>query len=371
MLVAFRADASVEMGSGHVMRCLTLADALTRKGHSCLFICRNHAGNLSGLITDKGYEVHLLSGAEPTQTHVSSDPALPHSEWLGVSWEHDARQTLEVLGGQGADWLVVDHYALEACWERELAPVVGQIMVIDDLADRNHDCVLLLDQNLGRDTVDYDDKVPSDCMRLIGPHFALLRPEFAEFREHSLHRRRQPELKRILISLGGVDRTNVTGLVLNALAETTLPADTELDIIMGGTAPHLSQVRHQAAQLPFQATVSVNVNNMAERMALADLAIGAAGSTSWERCCLGLPAIMVVLAENQVAAAQAIKELGAAMVSDSGDSVGEILDQLMEPGRLSGYLTRMVESGADMIDGAGCTRVVNELIRRSRTPWES
>src|SRR5690606_12034475 len=108
------------------------------------------------------------------------------------------------------DWLVADHYALDAKCELALINVVGRIMVIDDLANRPHECVLLLDQNLGRLESDYDDLLPENCQRLIGPHYALLRPEFAELRELSLKRRQPPKLKRILVFLGGVDRTNVT-----------------------------------------------------------------------------------------------------------------------------------------------------------------
>jgi spore coat polysaccharide biosynthesis predicted glycosyltransferase SpsG len=200
---------------------------------------------------------------------------------------------------------------------------------------------------------------------LIGPRYALLRPEFAALREQSLSRRKNPELKRILISLGGVDRTNVTGQILTALAHSSLPTSTELDIIMGAAAPYLDEVRQQAARLPFKAMVSVNVKDMAERMRLADMSIGAVGSTSWERCCLGLPAILVVLAENQKSAAAALKKSGAVIITDSGEGVRAELEQLMKVDFGMSRLIKMVNLGAAMVDGNGCLNVVGELTARS------
>jgi len=364
--VAFRADASVQIGTGHVMRCLTLADELTRQGHECRFVCREHEGHLGELITSKGYGLTLLPSCSDNELDTKDSRSDNYARWLGVPWQEDARQTLDALTPWQPDWLVVDHYALDAEWERALANAVGSIMVIDDLANRCHECALLLDQNLGRVESDYDGLLPEDCQRLTGPGYALLRPEFANLREQSMNRRQQPALKRILISLGGVDRNNVTGQVLDAISESALPASTELDIIMGAAAPYLDEVRQQATGLSFKATVSVGVTDMAERMMLADLAIGAVGSTSWERCCLGLPAILMVLAENQKSAAEALKRNGAVIITDSGVGVRTELDRLMNSDDTKNRLTRMIQLGSDLVQGDGCTRVVNELTARSR-----
>lgn len=359
--VAFRADASVQIGTGHVMRCLTLADELTRQGHECRFVCREHEGHLGDLITSKGYGFTLLPAPSDNEVEANDRNSDNYARWLGVPWQEDARQTLDALTPWQPEWLVVDHYALDAEWERVLANVVGSIMVIDDLANRCHECALLLDQNLGRVDSNYDGLLPVDCQRLIGPGYALLRPEFANLREQSLNRRQQPELKRILISLGGVDRTNVTGQVLDALSESALPVTTELDIIMGAAAPYLDEVRQQAARLPFKATVSVGVTDMAERMCLADLSIGAAGGTSWERGCLGLPAILVVLAENQVAGATALEASGAAVKIDDADQLGttlpSVLVAIFEPGRLE----RMSDVAAGITDGDGVFRALQAM----------
>jgi len=359
--VAFRADASVQIGTGHVMRCLTLADELTRQGHECRFVCREHEGHLGELITSKGYGLTLLPSCSDNELDTKDSRSDNYARWLGVPWQEDARQTLDALTPWQPDWLVVDHYALDAEWERALANAVGSIMVIDDLANRCHECALLLDQNLGRVESDYDGLLPEDCQRLTGPGYALLRPEFANLREQSLKRRQQPELKRILISLGGVDRTNVTGQGLDALSESALPASTELDIIMGAAAPYLDEIRQQAARMPFRATVSVNVTDMAERMCLADLSIGAAGSTSWERCCLGLPAITVVLAENQRLIGEALSENGAGLLVDV-DRIREDLPMMVESMMASENECLLLARQAAMVcDGAGVERVVSVL----------
>ncbi|MBT2786010.1 MULTISPECIES: UDP-2,4-diacetamido-2,4,6-trideoxy-beta-L-altropyranose hydrolase [unclassified Halomonas] len=361
MKVAFRADASVQIGTGHVMRCLTLAEELRRQGHQCLFICRNHEGHLAGLITEKGFDLHLLQSPAQLETLAKDEPTLAHSGWLGVPWETDAKQTLEVLARNNIDWLIVDHYALDSQWECQLAEAVGQIMVIDDLADREHECAVLLDQNLGRESADYEALIPSTCTKLIGPQFALLRPEFAELRPTSLERRRAPEFKRILISLGGVDRTNVTGEVLEVLSNSTLPTETELDIVMGRSAPHLEYVKKQALELPFQSTVSVSVNDIAARMCAADFSIGGAGSTSWERCCLGLPSIVVVLANNQRLIAAALEKAGCAEKSSISGVDGRVRSVIQKLNAQHSILMHMSDNAEKVCDGKGCLRVVSTL----------
>lgn len=366
MLVVFRTDASIQIGTGHVMRCLTLANELTRQGCKCWFVCREHIGNLGDLIVNQGHSLTLLPAPANHSPHVKDTASDNYALWLGEPWEEDARQSMEVISPLKPDWLVVDHYALDARWERSLASAVGDIMVIDDLANRPHACILLLDQNLGRVASDYDGLLPAECQRLIGPDFALLRSEFLALREQSLGRREAPKLKRILISLGGVDRTNVTGQVLEALATSSLPASTELDIIMGASAPYLDEVQQQAAQSPFKAKVRVNVKDMAERMCLADLSIGAAGGTSWERGCLGLPAVLIVLAENQAAGAEALQTAGAAMtIGDAGSVVTKLAPILTDLSNTS-RLKQISKAAANITDGHGAYGVARTMCTGGR-----
>lgn len=359
-VVAFRADASLQIGSGHVMRCLTLADGLARQGIQCYFLCREHAGHLIDFVRSRGYIVHVL----PYEPLVELDPDGPvHAAWLGASQEQDAEACQALLQSLQLDWIVVDHYALDIRWESLLRDSCRRLMVIDDLADREHDCDLLLDQNLGRLAVEYQTLVPQHCLLLIGPRHALLRPEFAMLREYSLRRRQQPRLKSILITMGGVDQPNATEQVLEALKSCPLPDDCRVSVVMGLQAPWLKQVRAAAAEMPWPTEVLVNISDMAQRMADCDIAIGAAGSTSWERCCLGVPTLMVVLAENQWHGAKALQSAQAAqLVGEASD----IEDQL--PSKLSTLLTghsleRMGQMAAQITDGLGAARVADLLER--------
>lgn len=307
MRVAFRADASVTIGTGHVMRCLTLADALRARGVDCQFVTRDLPGHLGARIADRGFAVSLLDA--PTGPAPSGPP--DHAAWAGVTWQQDLADTRAVL--DRADWLVVDHYALDARWQQGLGDCVGRIMVIDDLADRPHAAALLLDQNLGREAKDYDGLVPDDCRILTGPRFALLRPEFAAQRERSLTRRQTPQLANLMVTMGGTDAIDATSQVLRALKDADLPEGLQISVVMGSRAPALERVRALAADVPWPTEVLVDVRDMAALMTDADLAIGAGGSTNWERCCLGLPGIVVETAENQARSVAAMVDAGAAL----------------------------------------------------------
>lgn len=358
MKVVFRADASIHIGTGHVMRCLTLAEELRRQGGECEFICRAHEGHLGSLITQKGFKLHLLAMQDAQESSTRKRTKLVHSDWLGVTWQKDAEEVRSILNQLQTNWLVVDHYALDARWEASVCPSNTRLLVLDDLADREHLADILLDQNLGRKAESYMALVPKHCICLIGPEFALLRPEFAQWREVSLARRRQQSLhNRLLINLGGVDRDNVTGQVLEVLKVCNLPDDCEINVIMGATAPWLNQVKLQARELPWPTEVSVGVSDMARRMAEADLAIGAAGSTSWERCCLGLPTLMFVLAENQREVAMTLDQLGAAkLVAEPIDLVNELPTLINE--MEGAELTKMSFIAASIVSGEGNIKLI-------------
>ena len=362
MKIAFRVDASLQMGSGHVMRCLTLASALQRRGAECHFICRPHPGNLMQSIAAAGYPVHELAPADGAIDPPGSvTPA--HISWLGVSQDEDARQSGEVLQALRPDWLIVDHYGLDAAWQRLLRPYCGRLMVIDDLADRPHVCDLLLDQTFGRDQADYQALVPENCTLLCGSSNALLRPEFAQHRPASLARRRaSARAEQLLISMGGVDQANATAIVLDVLAGLAQASALHIKVVMGSQAPWLAAVRELAARLPLQVEVLVDQRDMAGLMAQADLAIGAAGSTAWERCCLGLPSIMVVLADNQRAVAAGLESVGAARIIASVDSITRELPGLLAPLLEQPELARqMSEAAAQVSDGCGVQAVLQAL----------
>jgi UDP-2,4-diacetamido-2,4,6-trideoxy-beta-L-altropyranose hydrolase len=356
----FRADASVEIGTGHVMRCLTLADALSERGTECRFICRPHPGNLLELIKARGYEALALSTSYDVP-NVADETRSPYTRWLGVSVGKDAAEAVAAVGRDRVDWLVVDHYALDASWESRLRACAAHVLVIDDLANRTHDCDILLNQNLGREPGSYAGLVPDGCRVLTGAQFALLRPEFASLRPRSLARRLQVPPERVLVSLGGVDKDNETGKVLEGLAASALPDNLCITVVMGPNAPWIAQVRNQAARMPWPTRVVVGVPHLAALMAECDLAIGAAGSTAWERCCLGVPTLTVVLAENQRAGAQALEAAGACFTLGEGVRLCQDIEAKLRQVSAPGVLERMRRASAKITDGAGTARVVQEL----------
>ena len=360
MQIAFRTDASLQIGTGHVMRCLTLADALHARGAQCTFICRPHAGHLIDLIKHRGYAVAVLPPADnllPT----SEDPV--HAQWLGADWVIDSEQTRQALGAAVVDWLVIDHYALEQRWERSLRRHALRILVIDDLADRPHDCDLLLDQNLGRAENDYQALLSSSTQKLIGPNFALLRPEFAQWRDYSLSRRANPQLKRLLITMGGVDPDNVTGKVLDALKGCDLPVELGITVVMGPHAPWLADVEAKAALMPRQTQVLIGVNNMAQLMAESDFCIGAAGGSAWERCVLGLPSMVLILAANQHSGAMALQMNGAALlVSETKLLTSQLSALFNQDKKVSAMLRELGQSAARQAIGDGASQVAQILL---------
>jgi UDP-2,4-diacetamido-2,4,6-trideoxy-beta-L-altropyranose hydrolase len=362
--VAFRADASIEIGTGHVMRCLTLARFLREQGVECSFICRTHPGHLLSLIRKHGFEAHSLPVVD-TGYSATDQATLPYNDWLGADWAEDADQTHAALNLAQVDWLVVDHYAIDERWERRIRTIANRLLVVDDLANRPHDCDLLLDQTLGRSVADYDDYVPSSCVVLAGPEYALLRPDFASSRAASLERRAVPSLGHLLITMGGVDKTNATSSVLASLGGCVLPMGCRITVVMGAQAPWIREVRMRADELPWPTEVRVDVRDMAHLMSNSDLMIGAAGSTVWEACCLGLPSLLTILAENQRSIAEALEAAGAARVTTIS-TVADGMDWFLKPAATTpSKLISVSRAAARLTHGRGASIVGQMLTKRS------
>lgn len=360
MNVVFRVDASRLIGTGHVMRCLTLARALREAGESCRFICREDEGNLTARIREEKFEATKLNNTEVTlMTHVGIVSDQDYESWLGVSWQKDAAQTIEAIDDEEVDLLVVDHYGIDQRWEKALRPYVSKIMAVDDLANRHHDCDILLDQNLvanfqGR----YDSLLPSICIRLLGPEFALLQPEYSILRLTAAPR--TGPVERILISFGGADRANLTGLSISAFLKLGR-SDIEVDVVIGNDSPQASQIAHYASLHP-NIHIHHSLPTLAHLMLKSDLAIGAAGSTSWERCCLGLPSIVVTLAKNQRPIAKELERHDLVFWIGDSDTVTEreIIDALVsviEQPSLEQWSRKCLS----VTDSLGAQRVVSAL----------
>lgn len=291
MRVVVRADSSVGIGTGHIMRCLALADSLRARGAEVVFVCRNLLGDSCQQVESKGYRVHRLPLGEK------------------ASWQADAEATTNALREAVGvvDWVVVDHYRLDELWERRLRLQARNIMVIDDLADRGHDCDLLLDQNYYDDAVErYSGLLPETCRTFLGPRYALLREEFHAARRAL--RARDGTVKRLLLFFGGTDPTNETAKALESLV---LMGDRDfaVDVIVGNGNPARTSIQETCLHMD-GVEYHCQVENMAQFIAGADLALVAGGSSTWERCCLGLPAITVVTAANQIETAIALERAG-------------------------------------------------------------
>ena len=234
-------------------------------------------------------------------------------------------------------------------------------MVIDDLANRYHHCNLLLDQTYGRSRDDYSMLISEKCNLLCGSSYAMIRPEFKQSRSYSLKRRSFIKPFNVLISLGGVDKDNVTSLVLESFCNLELQKEVEINVVMNRFSPWLEDIRKQSSLTKTKITVLTDVENLAELMANSDFAIGAAGATSWERCCLGLPSLVFILGENQNYVAKTLSECGAVKVIKDFSKVKYIEDEIAYLLEQPEKLKKMSEISASVVIGDGTSKVVKEM----------
>ncbi|QNI46796.1 UDP-2,4-diacetamido-2,4,6-trideoxy-beta-L-altropyranose hydrolase [Synechococcus sp. A15-60] len=357
--ILIRCDASLLIGSGHVIRCRTLARELQRRGAEVCFLCRRQPGDLIGLL-EQEFQVLALP-EQPLVACEGLEGSDLYGAWLGCTQEQDAAQCLEVLAVAGINrisWIVADHYGLDVSWEEQLvAGLPGtdagpQLLVIDDLADRPHQADLLLDQNFFGEATHqrYQDLVPPQCRQLLGPHYALLGPEYAQLHPLVVPR---TELRQVLVFFGGVDPSNLTGRALEALMDPPL-ADLAVDVVLGLQSPHRQPVAELVARRP-HTTLHGPLPSLAGLIARADLAIGAGGATTWERSCLRLPTLVVAIAANQLPFAEALDQAGHLQLLGVGASV--TAEQIR-----SALLARMTESKPEkaapaLTDGWGALRL--------------
>jgi UDP-2,4-diacetamido-2,4,6-trideoxy-beta-L-altropyranose hydrolase len=363
MKIAIRTDASTKIGSGHVMRCLTLAEGLNAKGTEVIFICREHIGNLCDFLVKKNFKVFRLPAPLGHSLNINYNL---HSEWLGVPWEEDCNEVLDILKNfaNKPDLLIIDHYALDSCWEKKIRPFVKRIMVIDDLANRRHNCDFLLDQNLpGATDQRYNKLVPADCTVLLGPRYALLRQEFIESRKKVSVR--DGNIKNIFVFFGGTDFSNETEKTIRAIQK-LFPMNLSITVVVGGNNPFRSQIEKLCNQSP-GFNYFHQVDNMAEHMAVADLGIGAGGSTTWERCAVGLPSIIISVAENQIPIAVQTDRRKAALYLGHHDKVTseDIFRTLEKLLAQPETVKRLSANSLEISDAHGTERVVQTLFSQN------
>lgn len=366
-VVLFRVDASVRMGTGHTVRCLTLADELRRRGARVHFVQRNHPGHMIDVIRDRGFETHTL------RAPLTGDCSLPDGDyrgWAGVSEEEDSAECLPIVQATGAEWVVVDHYGIGEAWHSVVRNIGPRLMVIDDLANRPLNCDVVLDQNYFDDYESrYHGLLPNHCRRLFGPQYALLAPEYTTAREFV--GLRDGSIARVLVFFGGSDLHDRTGFALRVLSRPEF-AHLTVDVVVGRNYRHRGPLEAVAATRG-RVKIWDSLPSLLPLMVRSDVAIGAGGATKWERCCVGLPSIVIPIAENQVQSCQALGRIGACVSLPflGDDPAGhEVLEPLLtkELGRLlqSPRLASSVgEIGVLLGEGLGAPIVAELLIPSS------
>jgi UDP-2,4-diacetamido-2,4,6-trideoxy-beta-L-altropyranose hydrolase len=342
VIVAFRVDASRDVGSGHVMRCLSLADSLASRGRRCTFLCRPAPGDLIGEIERRGHAVIRMPSPQEASATSESD---------------DARDTCEALSGFSVEWLIVDHYGLGITWEQSAGACARGLLAIDDVG-RDHECSLLLDQNFPNPMHERYRLSLADAKLILGPQYALLQGAFAASR-HSALERRTGLLVRFLVSMGASDPSNATAKALAGL-EAVWQKNWHVDVVIGSSNPHGKSLDALCSKLP-AAALHVQTTDMARLMTEADCAIGAGGSTTWERCCLGLPSLVCILSSDQAAIATAVARTGAHILLGydqelAGPDYAREIAALSQP-----QLLAMSISAAAITDGMGANRVAERL----------
>lgn len=309
--VIFRCDASQVAGSGHITRCRNLARVLKENKKNIIFICREQDGDLIDLLENEFDVLRLKRNKKQNKKIVIGRE---HESWLGCTQEIDAKESIHEInsfGLKGIKWVVVDHYGIDKAWQTKIRKGLEascpdlKFLVIDDLANRNHNANILLDQNFyGKSTgTRYDNLVDKECIKFLGPYYALIGPEYKELRETMTKRK---GVRRVLVFLGGSDIEEITYKALHALSDKKFRG-LAIDIVIGYQNRALNKIRRIANEQK-NITLHRGIPSLARLMTMADLAIGAGGTTTWERACLGLPTIGIGLSSNQVPILKALGE---------------------------------------------------------------
>jgi len=362
MLILFRVDSSAIIGRGHVMRCLTLAEALKARGAEVQFLCREYDGDLCGLIEDKGFSFHRF--AIQATSADNEENMLARASWPDAEWRQDVEQTLDIIESLEAKpaWLIVDHYAIDHRWEVTLRPYVNRIMVIDDLANRKHNCDLLLDQTFGEGRERYADCLTQPCEGLFGSRYALLRPEFLQCRKEDDV---LPDNDSLAVHLffGSGDQGDFA-LRFSKLLLKYFP-EIKLNVVAMTVSDRCEKAWDQVREnYPGRFRVVENPDSMAKTMSECDVAIGAPGIATWERACVGIPAAYLATAENQVEILRGLESSGLCVFIGRARDISD--EGFINAARLffegKDKLISMRLRGIHMFDGKGTDRVAAKMV---------
>ena len=348
MNIVIRVDSSTKIGTGHVMRCITLAHRLKDKDSNVYFVCRNLKGNLNNMIQEKGFQIIQLPNYQ-----MSKDADV-------FDWKRDVKETITCIKDlPKLDYLLVDHYGIDARWETQVKQYVGKVIVIDDLANRPHNCEILIDQNVSPNPQRYHQLVPKHCQLFLGTSYALLRDQFRQ--EKNKVNRNFNEIKRILIFFFFFDPTKETSRIV-ALLKNHKYASLHIDVVVGNSNPQKNRIEKVCLEIS-NMHFHCQVDNMAELICKADLSIGAGGTATWERCYLGLPAIVIATADNQLELSHAVSQRGAIYLLGKsyevdGSTILQAFDSILKNPQVAREMSEnaLLLMGEDLLE-----TVINEI----------
>lgn len=322
------------MGTGHVMRCIALSQAWQDAGGTAAFA--------------------MAQSTEAVRTRLASECCELKNVSCAMGTTDDVERTVTLAQELKCDWVVVDGYHFGADYQRGLGAAGLKVLFVDDYGHSQHySADVVLNQNLSSSGKLYSNR-ESWTRLLLGPRYALLRREFNAWRDWE--RRILPNCHRVLVTMGGSDERNVTATVIKGLCTAALK-DLEATVLVGGSNPHLKELQGIARGAPTIKLVK-DVSDVGEFMAAADIAISAAGTTVWELCLLGLPSVLIDVADNQTAVAKELHQRGCA-IHIGTDVIPEVFAQkiewLCEATEARQSLSR---SARELVDGKGATRVV-------------
>lgn len=346
MNVFFRADASNVLGSGHIMRCITLAKEL-QKEHQVNFICAEHEGNLIDLLIENGFVVHVIKPSEIIENNIVSN--------FSYDWEKDLEESLSILKNIKCDYLIIDHYFLDDRWEKRISANVGVLVVLDDLKNREHWCDILIDQNFQTATTNpYLNLMKKNTTFLLGKKYALLRDEFIENRKSTLN-----SISSIFVYFGASDTTSETLALLQAFSRQKNKY--HLKVVIGYANSSRDEIISKYDNYEGIELFDQN-NSISLLMKECDISIGAGGSTTWERCCIGLPSIVIPVADNQLKPMKELEKAGVIyLLEDNQPQKYEELFSKLNSFDLDFWLS-IQKKGIDMFDGHGKARIKNVIM---------
>lgn len=356
--ILFRADASIQQGTGHIMRCLVIADELKKRGHDCIFLTQPFLPNFVAQIEDRQHRLVFLTKNKMDLTHFPKNDE--YLMWLGRTIVQDAMETLDVIRSVCPDIVISDHYAIDATWMNIINSDATKTVIIDDLANREHCCDILIDQNFGRTPEQYEALVSRNTKILAGAEYIFIKDDFKNSRVLAQRNRLNRLPKRLNICMGGTDKDNSTYSVLKTVAQLDCFKSWSIDIVLRSASPHVHTLREYVRNQKRDIKLHLDVKDMASLFSNADLAIGAGGVTLWERCCMGLPTVLLTIADNQIPAAQAMTRTGAVVYAADirkqnwEYELSKKLDALAQD---VGVIHEMSRNAFDVCDGTGLSKV--------------